>query len=351
MDTSKASASSDWERWFVPSVYPMTLLQLAEERGGSAVDLLRRAAIDAAPRDIAESGLTLGAHMRLVSLVADEFGDATVGVEMGWRLPPTALGSLGYALLASPTLRDALSTLQRFWHLVGQGFVITVDEHAHFAHMELRASLFITERIRVNAQELTLASMYRGLGALAPGAEVGATIWFDAPAPPHAELVRERLGDVLYEMPTTKVILPAAHLDRALVMANPVGFRNALAWCEREEKERGLTEVHSVTRTMSELRLGDAGYPTLADLARRAHVSPRSLRRHLAREGTTYSEMLEHARRRDALRLLDNAALSVRDVAELLGYENPANFTRAFRRWTGTTPSAHREATRRQAGS
>ena len=54
---------------------------------------------------------------------------------------------------------------------------------------------------------------------------------------------------------------------------------------------------------------------------------------------------LEAARRRDALRLLDNRALTAQEVAEMLGYRDAANFTRAFRRWTGQTPSQYRAAT------
>lgn len=341
-DERASEASNHWERWFVPGVYPMTLLQIVRERGKDPAAMLRRAGIESEEADIAKGGLMLGPHMRLVMLVADELGDATVGVEMGWRLPPTALGSLGYALLSSPTLRDALDTLQQYWHLVGQGMVITTNVHEDSAHLELRASLYITERIRVNALELAITSIYRGLVALAPQAEGATEVWFDFEAPSHADLVRRRLDAVQYEMLTTKLTMPAELLDTPLVMANPVGFQRAVEWCAQEERERGLVGRQLVVRVQGELRLGSEGYPSLVELARRSHMSPRTLRRHLEREGASYSSMLEAARRRDALRLLDNPALAVRDVAELLGYENPANFTRAFKRWTGRTPSKHR---------
>ncbi len=79
-------------------------------------------------------------------------------------------------------------------------------------------------------------------------------------------------------------------------------------------------------------------------MARRLGMAPRTLRRHLKQEGTRYSTMLDAARRRDALRLLDNPSLPANRIAELLGYEDPANFTRAFRRWTGQSPSQYRRA-------
>ncbi|MEZ4329263.1 MAG: AraC family transcriptional regulator ligand-binding domain-containing protein [Polyangiales bacterium] len=334
----------DWERWFVPPVYPMTLLQIAEDGGLQPEALLRQAGVRVSAREIAETGLTLGTHLPLLTRVADLLGEAAVGVELGWRLPPTALGTLGYALLSSPTLGDALTTLQRFWHLVGQGLVLTADVHDGLVHLELRASLFITERLRKSALESTMTSIVRGVTALAPGSlDTRQTeLWFDFDEPDHAAIVRERLGVVRYGMPTTKAMMPAASLSTPLIMANPVGFRKAVEWCAREEKERGLESTHLVARVESELRLEANGYPSFPQIARRSHMSPRTLRRRLEGEGTSYAVLMEAARRRDALRLLDNPALSVRDVAELLGYENPANFTRAFKRWTGRTPTAHR---------
>ena len=59
--------------------------------------------------------------------------------------------------------------------------------------------------------------------------------------------------------------------------------------------------------------------------------------------------MLDEARKRDAMRLLENSALSVEQVALRLGYSDPANFTRAFRKWSGFTPRQYREQARRPA--
>lgn len=75
-------------------------------------------------------------------------------------------------------------------------------------------------------------------------------------------------------------------------------------------------------------------------------MTPRTLRRRLDQEGTSFKRLMEEAKRRDALRLLDDYDLDVQRVAALLGYQDPANFTRAFRQWTGQTPSQYR-ATRR----
>jgi len=121
------NAAKDWKRRFIPGVYSMTLLEIGADRGLSPGDLLACAHIDLAPGDIVETGLTFEQHMQLMQVVEPALGDPRLSVEMGWRLPPTALGSVGYAILSSSTLAEALELLQRFWHLIGHACTITVD--------------------------------------------------------------------------------------------------------------------------------------------------------------------------------------------------------------------------------
>ncbi|MCB9659580.1 MAG: AraC family transcriptional regulator ligand-binding domain-containing protein [Sandaracinaceae bacterium] len=338
-----AKGGDDWARWFVPGVYTMTLLEIAADRGHRAADLLARAGLAMQPREILESGVTLEEQRRLVAVVREVVDDPALGVEFGWRLPPTALGSVGYAILSSASGRDALDIVRRFWPLVGRALAISIHEDDDTTFAELVASIPMSEDQRRMTTEVALVTLTRGVLALVPEAEGQTEVWFDYAEPRHAARVRERLGLVRYDMPSTCFRAPTALLDRPLAMSNPAGLRAAVTWCEREAEERGLTEQRTAIRVQAELRLGREGYPSLDDVAKRLRTSPRTLRRQLEREGTRFSTLLEDARRRDALRLLDNPALSAARVAAMLGYEDPANFTRAFRRWTGRTPTRYRQ--------
>lgn len=71
-------------------------------------------------------------------------------------------------------------------------------------------------------------------------------------------------------------------------------------------------------------------------------MTPRTLRRHLQNEGTRFGSLLSAAQRRDAMRLLEETNLDVQQIASMLGYAEPANFTRAFHQWCGMSPSQHR---------
>jgi len=330
----------------VPSVYPALLLHLAKERGVDSAALLRRCNVNASVDDVASGGLPMPLFARLSSTVAELLGDEVAGVEMGWNLPLTVLGSVGQAVLSSSTIREALDTLQRFWSLLGLGVVLTVDEHQGLVHLEASTTEYVSAPLRSMELELTRAGLVQVLVSLAPRTSAHNIVWFDFAAPTHATLVRQRLGTVRYAMPVTKLSFPQRCLETPLPMASSIAHRRAMQACLREEHEHASTTLNEVARVTAHLKPIPTGYPSLQEVARRMGMSPRTVRRRLREHGTSFQALLNQVRRRDALRLLDNAALSIGEVASSLGYESPASFTRAFTRWTQHTPSDYRRRSR-----
>lgn len=86
----------------------------------------------------------------------------------------------------------------------------------------------------------------------------------------------------------------------------------------------------------AELARGDA---RLATVARRLGTTSRTLQRRLRAEGLSHQQLLDEARREAAERYLRESSLAIAEIAYLLGYSEPSAFHRAFRRWSGTTPS------------
>lgn len=79
------------------------------------------------------------------------------------------------------------------------------------------------------------------------------------------------------------------------------------------------------------------------DTAKRLHMSPRTLQRKLSQAGTTYMQLVDDTRREIALRYIDDPLISITDITFLLGFSYPSAFTRAYKRWTGKTPTESRE--------
>ncbi len=86
------------------------------------------------------------------------------------------------------------------------------------------------------------------------------------------------------------------------------------------------------------------GEPTVRSIAEALHLSPRSLQRHLADEGSCYDLLLNQCRQNLALLHMNDQQSSLNEIAYLLGFSDTDCLSRAFKRWTGLTPEQYRSA-------
>lgn len=84
-------------------------------------------------------------------------------------------------------------------------------------------------------------------------------------------------------------------------------------------------------------------FPTCATVAERLYMSESTLQRRLAAEGVRYQELLDQVRYKLAVEYLQKTRLPISEISLLLGYSNPANFRRTFKRWSGLRPAQIRE--------
>ncbi len=77
-------------------------------------------------------------------------------------------------------------------------------------------------------------------------------------------------------------------------------------------------------------------------VSRALNMSVRSLQRKLAREGTSFKAILDEARHQLAIRYVRDSELPLREITGRLGFSDPGNFARAFRRWEGVPPNRYR---------
>jgi AraC-like DNA-binding protein len=87
-----------------------------------------------------------------------------------------------------------------------------------------------------------------------------------------------------------------------------------------------------------------SGHATQESIAKALNVSPRSLQRKLQDEGTTYKQLVDDTRRELAAQYVKQSRIPINEITYLLGFSEPSNFARAFKRWTGESPSHYRIA-------
>jgi AraC-like DNA-binding protein len=326
------------------ATYPRLFLDVACEHGVDREAVLRSAGLDRAHLEDPGGRVSLVEIWRVHEAVAARLDAPTLGFETGLRLPLTAHGTLGYALMCAPTPRAAIALLERFWHLRGRGASMQARTRDDELFMEVVPELPMPPWLRDLVLASMLASIWRGIGFLMPIATATVELWLPGPEPRGFAAIRAQLPTVRFEMPLAgvRVVGDPALLDRAQPTATPEGLAQALSQCERESALMGTGADPLVARARAALHLGARGYPSPAAVAKALHVTQRTFRRRLQEQGTSFLALREEARRRDACRLLARPELSIKEIGALLGYREPANFTRAFRAWMGVPPSAWR---------
>lgn len=165
----------------------------------------------------------------------------------------------------------------------------------------------------------------------------------------------ERYSDIV-GIPTTyghlanRLIGPSDVLDRPLPAAHISTADAYLRQCEK--LLRRMEESHgyqSIVRRL--LMTSRASLPNAAEIADRLNMSPRTLRRRLLDEGTSYQAIVNEVRSYLACEYLRDTDISVSEIGALLGFEDISNFRNAFKRWTGVSPRDYRRQARQTDGN
>ena len=145
--------------------------------------------------------------------------------------------------------------------------------------------------------------------------------------------------------PATGLLLPRDVLDRPSAFAHPELAREHEQFAKRMLGEAETQRIAQRLRGML-VPLVETGGLELRAAARRLGMSPRTLQRRLADEGTSFARLADDIRQEIAEDQLLRTSASVDQIAYLTGYSEVSSFERAFKRWTRLTPSQYRRANR-----
>ncbi|MBY5986335.1 helix-turn-helix domain-containing protein [Roseovarius atlanticus] len=285
--------------------------------------------------------VTLDQIVRLYQLAAVETGDEMMGL---WSRPirPRALQHLLTSVREATSLASALYRFSTFWNLL-------LDDY--------RLDLVETDAT------LTLRLVPQG----------------DAPPQRFGHMLILKLAHGLiswlarYEVPVKAVEFafqrPPFEEDYAVIFPAQAGFGRPATSLVFDQEALGPVRIRTATDLEVFLRnaprdwiftrssehtqslrvrayLGRTGWEnaSLSGAARALHVTPRTLIRRLRADGTSFQSIKDALRRDIAIRHLQTGRRSVEAIAQDVGYSSAASFHKAFRRWTGKSPSAYRRA-------
>ncbi len=285
-------------------------------------------------------------ELRLIGNLVGQLGHIPgIGIEAGRRYHLTAFGALGFAMVSSPNARSALELALRYFQLTFAFTRFHVEEQGDETHITLEDT-GLPEAIRafvVERDAAALVTVQRDLFSQRPGLK-GLCFAFRAPADiaRHEQFFGMRPA---FGAGANTVVMSTAALMEPLSQSNELAQRAAEDQCrlllERQRSRDGVA-----ARVRTHLARHGAYMPGMEAVAGELCITPRTLRRWLHDEGTTFLSLRDEVRRALAEELLTGLACSVEQVAERLGYAEPTCFINAFKRWTGTTPLVYRKNVR-----
>lgn len=320
--------------------YAVALLQLLEQRGISRDQALAGTAIR--PEQLEEGGrLSTQQDAQLLTHAVRLSNDPGIGYQIGLHSTLTWHGMLGYGLMSCASLRDALELWASFLDLRTTTFNLRLTERDGFAELAVH-DLAARTPMRFCAVDRMMTMTTRLCEQLVQRPLPGMEIWHRGPEPLHYARYRKRAVATRFDTKLSLVRLPLADLDMPLPNANASTLRYIKAQCERE-RARLRRSDDLVVRVMDLLQGHErSGYPSIDDTAGMLCMSSRTLKRKLQRLGLNFRGLVDDARKDAALRDVLNPVLRMDEIALRMGYADPANLTRAFRRWTGESPSRYR---------
>jgi AraC-like DNA-binding protein len=249
---------------------------------------------------------------------------------------------LGYAMLSSPSVDQALRLVSRYFSLITPTYSLRYRSDAKIAEALVQPQLALSPRVRQFHLEAIAVAFYEHVRSLLSGDLPACSIHLSFAAPEHAARYRELQNAVIHfgeeNLAGARIVLERDVVMRPLALADDNALRMAQSRCDAL-----LSHITQGARLSDwvEMMLRQAadGQPRLEELAQILNLSPRTLERRLADEQSSFRGIARRARHERACELLKGGRLGVTQIAYQLGYTDVANFTRAFRREAGMAPS------------
>lgn len=328
--------------------YARRLCELVERFGLPRAALLKHAAARLEGWEPAQARIPLPALVALFQSAEALTGRRDLGLEFGRQVRPDTFDVLGYALMTCRNLGEAIGLVPLYRRVVfDSGYSETrISEHGAMVKL---AWVVLPEATRAGLpyDELlaeSLIASWVGLGRWITGAEMPlAEVRFRHAAPedtlPFTGFfgcpVRFAAGENALLFASELLTQPLLQADAELNLAMRDEARKAI------DRPRGRQDIAAQVRQLLAPRLPKCE-TTLKHVAAGLGITPRTLQRRLASADFSFQDILDATRRELAQVYLRDPALSALDVALLLGYAEQSSFTRAFRGWFGTTPTAWR---------
>lgn len=328
------------------SSWTLLIAKGLESLGLDADEVFRQAGLNPEKLRIPGARFNQAAVIKLWQIAEQASNDPYFGIRISRHWHPTTFHALGYAWLASCTLKDGFQRLVRYSAIINNKlnveFQLENDCYRFsFASTTLPPGAL---HIAIDAGLSTIVRMCRiNYGDTFAPLRVLTT----RPQPLSVETHETFFKcPVVFSSKTNSLYFAKADIEKRLPTANAElalkSDQMAVEYLARYEHDDIILKIKSLL-----INKWPGGRISENEIAEALNLSTRTLHRKLQGQGLNINTLLDETRKELAILYLENSDLTIGEIAYLVGFSEPANFSRAFRRWTGMTPHAYRSARHR----
>lgn len=319
------------------------LLGYLREIGRDPQPFLERAGIPLEALSSVDYSITPSQEIGLTLDVYQSLNTPELGLIIGPRYHLSSYGMLGLAAKSSATLADCYRVILGNILLTWTYFEVTVYDEGEHAYVEMNPLRDLGQCMQFMIDRDLSAGWCIASDALGKQLPLTA-VEFRHNRPQYADAYETLFkSPVSFGAERNRYRFDATWLNHALPEAAPETSRVFTNQC------RSIAQSLQARNSFAEhiryfLMDSEQNPPSLETISRATNTSPRTIQRRLSAEGTHFQEVLDDVRLNVASEFLLTTSLSMEKIAEKLGYSDAAAFSNAFKRMTGTTPSAFRKS-------
>ena len=314
------------------------------EFGIELCDVLEASSVRTDIFDDPENLITYPDVGRLLSVCAQLANCDYIGLQIGQRACLADLGILGQATLCHQTVGEGLKAFVENFTVQNSAATIGLLADRQFAHF----TYAIAEPSMVDTGHIQLAAIsvaFNILKELCGPGWLPSVVTVASRTPSNLRPCQKFFRAPLrFDSGETSLVFESHWLDRPLPPVDPRTRRQVLEVL-RTRHSAVLADFPTAVRRILRKQLILGEY-SMDSIAIQIGLHRRTLDRRLKRHGVLYSDMVESVKHEVACQLLRDTQLQIQQVAEAVRYSSAANFSTAFRRWTGATPSAYKRQAR-----
>jgi AraC-like DNA-binding protein len=284
--------------------------------------------------------ISLGKLIGALTLAARVTGDRYFGLKHGTRGRFTA-NPLGYLMANSPDLRTGLRNFAHFQPVLSTNHLEFVETAGGTGRIEFSYPVTIPNAVQMT--DFVLMRFVSRIRAVAGSQWRPVSVGLMHRRPADISEYERQLGPrISFDQPVNSITISTATLALPMPNADPQLFKLVKRYCEEEvERQKSANHPLNGIREAMTRCLQQGGFGP-KHVAVELGLTPSSLHRRLKAEGTSFLRLLDDTRRCLAHRYLMESSLKLTDIAARVGYSELSAFSRAARRWFGTSPRSFR---------